>query len=299
MKQILADIQSGEFAREWIAENRAGGENFNRMREEAAGHQIEKVGEDLRVDDALDRPGVLGPPPAQDVRLVPRRVRVVGTEIHHSSRPRPAVNPRAARTATRGRRLPGRLRCRAPGRVPPLPAAGQVAAGDPALLRPRLRRHRRLLRPDRRLLRRPVHGRCRAGCSTSSRRRCAGAPRHRLRPPAHRRVPAVLARRGARLPGADRIDYPEHMDNWRPLVHWLLVIPYMFVAGVLVSVAGIVSFIAIFAILFTEGAPGGHVQPDRDRPLRWRRAATPTLLDGRPGTRRSPGRISGPTRPGP
>jgi ketol-acid reductoisomerase len=48
MKQILADIQSGEFAREWIAENRAGGENFNRMREEAAGHQVEEVGKDLR-----------------------------------------------------------------------------------------------------------------------------------------------------------------------------------------------------------------------------------------------------------
>ena len=49
-----------------------------------------------------------------------------------------------------------------------------------------------------------------------------------------------------------RIDYPEHIDNWRPLVHWLLVIPYLIVAGVLVWVAGIVSFIAIFVILFTK-----------------------------------------------
>jgi ketol-acid reductoisomerase len=48
MKKILADIQSGEFAKEWIAENRAGGENFQRMREEAAGHQVEKVGKELR-----------------------------------------------------------------------------------------------------------------------------------------------------------------------------------------------------------------------------------------------------------
>ena len=48
MKRVLADIQSGEFAREWIAENRAGAESFNRMREEAAGHQIERVGKDLR-----------------------------------------------------------------------------------------------------------------------------------------------------------------------------------------------------------------------------------------------------------
>ena len=48
MKQILADIQSGEFAREWIAENRAGSENFDRMRAEAKGKQIEQVGGELR-----------------------------------------------------------------------------------------------------------------------------------------------------------------------------------------------------------------------------------------------------------
>jgi ketol-acid reductoisomerase len=48
MRKILDDIQSGEFAREWIAENEAGQENFKRMREEAAGKQIEKVGGELR-----------------------------------------------------------------------------------------------------------------------------------------------------------------------------------------------------------------------------------------------------------
>jgi ketol-acid reductoisomerase len=48
MRKILADIQSGDFAREWIAENRAGGENFQRMRDEAAGAEIEKVGGELR-----------------------------------------------------------------------------------------------------------------------------------------------------------------------------------------------------------------------------------------------------------
>jgi ketol-acid reductoisomerase len=48
MKKILADIQSGEFAKEWIAENEAGQENFQRMREEAAGKQIEQVGGKLR-----------------------------------------------------------------------------------------------------------------------------------------------------------------------------------------------------------------------------------------------------------
>jgi ketol-acid reductoisomerase len=48
MKQILSEIQSGDFAREFIAENKAGNENFNRMREELEGSEIEDVGKDLR-----------------------------------------------------------------------------------------------------------------------------------------------------------------------------------------------------------------------------------------------------------
>jgi ketol-acid reductoisomerase len=48
MRRLLGDIQSGEFAKEWIAENRAGAENFQRLREEAASHQVERVGGELR-----------------------------------------------------------------------------------------------------------------------------------------------------------------------------------------------------------------------------------------------------------
>jgi ketol-acid reductoisomerase len=48
MRRILADIQSGDFAKEWIAENRAGQESFQRLREEQKGHQIERVGAELR-----------------------------------------------------------------------------------------------------------------------------------------------------------------------------------------------------------------------------------------------------------
>src|SRR5438270_9486446 len=48
MKKLLEDIQSGEFAREWIAENRAGQENFQRMRAEGQDHQIEREGKELR-----------------------------------------------------------------------------------------------------------------------------------------------------------------------------------------------------------------------------------------------------------
>ena len=48
MKKILGEIQDGTFAREWIAENRAGQENFKRMREEGAGTELESTGKELR-----------------------------------------------------------------------------------------------------------------------------------------------------------------------------------------------------------------------------------------------------------
>jgi ketol-acid reductoisomerase len=48
MRKILAEIQSGDFAREWIAENRAGQESFKRMRAEQADTQVEHVGAELR-----------------------------------------------------------------------------------------------------------------------------------------------------------------------------------------------------------------------------------------------------------
>jgi ketol-acid reductoisomerase len=48
MRKILAEIQSGDFAREWIAENRAGQENFKRMRAEQAASAVETSGKELR-----------------------------------------------------------------------------------------------------------------------------------------------------------------------------------------------------------------------------------------------------------
>ena len=51
------------------------------------------------------------------------------------------------------------------------------------------------------------------------------------------------------------IAYPEHVDNWRPLVHWLLAIPYLLVAHVLASLAGLLIFFAFFTILFTMRFP--------------------------------------------
>jgi len=48
MKEILARIQDGTFAREWLAENKSGGRKFAALREKAKQHPVEKVGEELR-----------------------------------------------------------------------------------------------------------------------------------------------------------------------------------------------------------------------------------------------------------
>ncbi len=48
MKKILAEIQSGAFAREWIDENRNGRKNFLAMREAGRNLPIEQVGRELR-----------------------------------------------------------------------------------------------------------------------------------------------------------------------------------------------------------------------------------------------------------
>ncbi len=48
MREILAEIQDGRFAREWVAEDENGRPNFNRLQSEGEQHQIEQVGEKLR-----------------------------------------------------------------------------------------------------------------------------------------------------------------------------------------------------------------------------------------------------------
>ena len=48
MRRILEEVQDGSFAREWLAENRAGRPNFERLRQEDHDHQIEQVGAKLR-----------------------------------------------------------------------------------------------------------------------------------------------------------------------------------------------------------------------------------------------------------
>jgi Domain of unknown function (DUF4389) len=53
------------------------------------------------------------------------------------------------------------------------------------------------------------------------------------------------------------IEYPEHVERWRPLLTWLLVIPYAIVAYLVFILAEIMVFFAFFTILFTRQYPEG------------------------------------------
>lgn len=48
MRAVMADVQSGKFARDWMAEHRAGAPNLRRLREAAAKHPIEDAGRTVR-----------------------------------------------------------------------------------------------------------------------------------------------------------------------------------------------------------------------------------------------------------
>ena len=48
MKKVLKEIQQGEFARDWIAENQANRPHFNAMKRIESEHPVEKTGEELR-----------------------------------------------------------------------------------------------------------------------------------------------------------------------------------------------------------------------------------------------------------
>jgi hypothetical protein len=51
------------------------------------------------------------------------------------------------------------------------------------------------------------------------------------------------------------VAYPERIANWRPLVQWLLAIPYLVVAGVLYWLTGVLTIVAFFTVLFTKRIP--------------------------------------------
>ncbi len=60
MKKILAEIQSGQFAREWVLENQANRPGFLAMRRRDAEHPIEEVGKRLRAMMSWIKPPRMG-----------------------------------------------------------------------------------------------------------------------------------------------------------------------------------------------------------------------------------------------
>ena len=60
---------------------------------------------------------------------------------------------------------------------------------------------------------------------------------------------------GVAYPATFAFDAPYEVARWRPFVHWLLAIPQFVVAYVLNLVAGVITFIAFFVILFTKKYP--------------------------------------------
>ncbi len=70
-------------------------------------------------------------------------------------------------------------------------------------------------------------------------------------------------------PAEFEIAYPEDgIDRWRPLVQWLLALPYLFVAALLSYVAFAVAFVGVFVIMFTRELPEGMFKLILN-PFRW------------------------------
>ena len=55
MKKILADIQSGKYAKEFMQEMDNGGTNFQLLREKSQNHLIEKIGAEIRSAFSWDK----------------------------------------------------------------------------------------------------------------------------------------------------------------------------------------------------------------------------------------------------
>ncbi len=52
-------------------------------------------------------------------------------------------------------------------------------------------------------------------------------------------------------------EYPTSVERWRPFVAWLLILPYLIVASLILAVAQVCSFLAFFTIIFTKRIPEG------------------------------------------
>jgi hypothetical protein len=106
------------------------------------------------------------------------------------------------------------------------------------------------------ILRRPVHA------TVAARRLRLPAwnvqvvlPRARLLSRDDRCLPTFSLADDPNHPVRASIDYPEHVATWRPLVQWLLAIPYLLVAAVLYWLTGVLTIVAFFTVLFTKRIP--------------------------------------------
>lgn len=54
-----------------------------------------------------------------------------------------------------------------------------------------------------------------------------------------------------------QLDAPLEVARWRPLLHWLLAIPHLFIAGILNQIAGLLALISWFVIVITGSLPDG------------------------------------------
>lgn len=61
----------------------------------------------------------------------------------------------------------------------------------------------------------------------------------------------------ARQAVAVEVDAPEALDNWRPLVQWILAIPHLIISGALNGLQQALAFVSVFTVLFTQQVPGG------------------------------------------
>ena len=134
MDKLLADIQSGEFAREWIAEDDAGRPNFERLRAAAADSQIERIGRPLRqmmswLDAPIDRDEPRGGRMSAMAR--PREPALDGPRYTVAHLPGDGVGPEVTAVA-QGLRRRGRRPPRLRGRVAHLPARRAALPDRPA-----------------------------------------------------------------------------------------------------------------------------------------------------------------------
>jgi hypothetical protein len=53
------------------------------------------------------------------------------------------------------------------------------------------------------------------------------------------------------------VEYPERLSRWKIFLKWLFAIPHLIIVSLLLWVAGVLQFVAFFAILFTKKWPRG------------------------------------------